>query len=158
MLVRKAPQRGFTLIELMTTVTVLVILSLVAVPSFREFVANQRVRNASFELMSALTLARSKAIVQNGEVALKRKAGSTNWNEGWVVADDTSTFGSQEAVPNLKITEAGNQSAITYGRDGRVMGVAKFSIELPTPISGVKARCISVSLGGQPVSSEGVCT
>ena len=73
MLVKSAPQRGFTLIELMTTIAVLVVLALVAMPSFRQFVANQRVRNASFELMSALTLARSQAIVQNGDVKLKRK-------------------------------------------------------------------------------------
>ncbi len=158
MLVRFSLQRGFTLIELMTTIALLVVLALVAVPSFNQFIANQRVRNASFELVSALTLARSQAIVQNGDVKLQRKTGATNWNEGWSVTDNTSTFGSREALANLKITEASNQGVVTYGRDGRVTGAIKFSVEVPNPVAGVKARCISVGLGGQPVSSEGACS
>lgn len=151
-------QRGFTLIELMTTIAVLVIVTLVAAPSFNQFVANQRVRNASFELMSGLIMARSQAITHNGDVSLKRKAGATNWNEGWIVADTTTTYDSREALPNLKITEADGKSAVTFGRDGRTVGAAKFSIELLSPVVGVKARCVTVGLGGQPVSSEGVCS
>ena len=81
---------GFTLVELMTTILILTILTTLALPSFREFIANQRIRNASFQLMASLTLARSQAITQNGSVDLK-KAGD-NWNAGWTVTDGTNTF------------------------------------------------------------------
>lgn len=157
MLVRRASQRGFTLIELMTAVSILVILSMAAAPSFREFIANQRVRNASFELMTALTLARSQAITQNASVSLKLKPGSSAWNQGWVVTDGTSTFSSQEAMGSLNITNDGNVTSITYGRDGRIdtsVSATQFTIDSSVAMNGVTKRCISVGLSGKPSSAN----
>lgn len=157
MLVRSASQRGFTLIELMTTVSILAILSMAAAPSFREFIANQRVRNASFELMTALTLARSQAITQNASVSLKLKPGSTGWDQGWIVTDGTSTYSSQEAMGSLSITNDGNATSITYGRDGRIDSSAsatQFTVGASAAMSGVTKRCISVGLSGKPSSAN----
>ncbi|TAN13179.1 MAG: prepilin-type N-terminal cleavage/methylation domain-containing protein [Burkholderiaceae bacterium] len=154
---RRASARGFTLIELMTTITVLIVLVMVAVPSFREFVANQRVRNASFDLMAALTLARSQAITQNGSVDLKQSGGG--WNGGWTVTDGTNTFGAHEGLSNLSITDSSNLSTITYGRDGRLTTVpTKFSVKPATDLGSVKPRCITIGLSGLPTSAEGACS
>lgn len=157
MLVKPASLRGFTLVELMTTIAILAIVSLAAAPSFREFIATQRVRNASFQLMSALTLARSQAITQNGSVSLQLKPGGTAWNQGWVVTDGTSTFSNQEAMDNLSITNTGNVASITYGRDGRIDASAsaiQFSVGPAVTMSGVAKRCISVGLSGKPSSAN----
>ena len=55
MLVVHRPRvRGFTLIEMMTVVVIVAILAAFAVPNFRQFVVNQRVRNASFDLTATL--------------------------------------------------------------------------------------------------------
>lgn len=157
MLVGPVRARGFTLVELMTTVTVLTVLTLLAVPSFREFIANQRVRNASFDLMAALTLARSQAITQNGAVSLK-KVGDT-WNSGWKVTDDTLVFAEQEPLPNLSISSSGGVAVVTYQRDGRLSTAAtKFTIKPAQTVAGVTARCIKIDLSGKPSSSLGDCT
>lgn len=156
MLVRPLPQRGFTLIELMTTIAVLAVLTMVALPAFQSFIANQRVRNASFDLMAALTLARSQAITQNGTVQLKKSG--TAWNTGWTVTDGTRTFGSQEALPNLSITDTNGGASVTYGKDGRLTTTAtKFTIQPSTTINGVVPRCISIGLSGIPSSTQGAC-
>ena len=52
---------GFTLIELMVTIAIAAILATLAAPSFREYIVSQRIKNASFDLFTALTLARSEA-------------------------------------------------------------------------------------------------
>ncbi len=150
-------QHGFTLIELMTTISVLAVLTLVALPAFREFVANQRIRNASFQLAAALTLARSQAITQNGNVNLQKSG--TDWSAGWTVTDGTRTYGSQEALQNLSITDTATLSTITYGRDGRLTtATTKFTIQPTQALNGVAPRCITIGLSGMPTSAQGACS
>lgn len=149
--------RGFTLIELMTTISILAILTMVAMPSFRGFVANQRVRNASFDLMAALTLARSQAITQNGPVSL-RKSGD-DWNTGWTVTDGTNVFGRQESLSSLSITNTGGVTAVTYERDGRLSSAnTKFTIKPSVDMGGVTSRCVTLDLSGKPTSTQGGCS
>lgn len=159
MLVRHRSKRrpmGFTLIELITTVTVMAILAGIAVPSFSAFIANQRIRNVSFDLMAAITLARSQAVTRNESVSL-RKAG-TAWDGGWTVSDGTLTFHTQEAYKNLSITDSASSNAVTYGKDGRAVTTStKFTIAPAVATSGVNSRCVSIGLGGVPSSSAGAC-
>ena len=51
--------RGFTLPELMIVVTVMAVMLAIGVPSFAEFIRNQRVKTASFEVFASLVFARS---------------------------------------------------------------------------------------------------
>lgn len=154
---RRVRARGFTLVELMITIMVLVILAMVAVPSFHVFVANQRVRNASFDLMAALTLARSQAITENGSVNLSQSG--SGWNGGWTVTDGTNVFGAHEELANLSITDSSGLNTITYGRDGRLTTVpTRFSVKPATDLSGVSPRCITIGLSGLPTSAEGACS
>ena len=148
--------RGFTLIELVTTITVIGVLATLALPSFRAFVANQRIRNVSFDLMAALTLARSEAVTRNRSVDLKRTG--TSWGGGWTVEEGTRTFHSQEAYKDLAISDSSGLGVITYGKDGRTVTTStKFTIAPLAAIAGVSSRCISIGLSGLPSSSMGAC-
>ncbi|WP_394790032.1 GspH/FimT family pseudopilin [Rhodoferax sp.] len=57
--------RGFTLIELMVTLTIGVFLLLALVPSFSTWVANARVRSVAEEMQNSLRLAQAEAIRRN---------------------------------------------------------------------------------------------
>jgi len=152
----KSCARGFTLIELVTTITIMTILAGIAVPSFSAFVANQRIRNVSFDLMAALTLARSQAVTRNTSVSLQKVG--TDWDGGWRVTDGTLRFHDQEAYKNLSITNSQGLSAITYGKDGRTVTTStKFTIAPSPEMSGVSSRCVSIGLSGVPSSSTGAC-
>jgi len=157
MLVR--PQRpsrlrahGFTLIELIFTITVVAVLAALAAPSFREFIMTQRIRNASFDLMAALTLARSEAITRNGTVELIRS--TSNWNGGWTVAADAGATQllNQQAFDGLSITDSASLAKISYGSDGRSTSITQFTIGPASTMTGVSPRCISIGLGGVPSS------
>jgi type IV fimbrial biogenesis protein FimT len=151
--------RGFTLIELVTAITVFAVLTTLALPNFRQFVANQRIRNVSFDLMAALTLARSEAITRATTISLLK--GSTSWDQGWKVATsptDPAPIQVQAAYSNLLITDSASLGAVSYGRDGRATTTStKFTIAPSTPMTGVNSRCISIGLSGVPSSSVGAC-
>lgn len=64
-------QRGLTLIEMMVTVTVLVIILLASVPLFTTWNANTRIRSAAEGLQNGVRLAQSTALSNNGSVTLR---------------------------------------------------------------------------------------
>ncbi|WP_158592356.1 GspH/FimT family pseudopilin [Noviherbaspirillum sedimenti] len=117
---RNGRSLGFSLVELMVTLAIAAILLAVGVPSFRDFVLNQRVKTASSQIFYALTLARSEAIKRNAEVRVQKV--NTGWQDGWTVATVTGavTLGTQDAFANLAI--AGSANSVTYGGSGRLTG------------------------------------
>ncbi len=152
--------RGFTLLELMITVVIAAILATLAAPSFREFVASQRVRNASFDLMTALTLARSTAITRYASVDVVKPAGG--WADGWVVSITqggvTTTLLNQDALKGLSVTDSADVGSLTYGKDGRVTaGATSFTIAPAVALSGDNIRCVSIGLSGLPTSRKEAC-
>lgn len=150
---------GFTLIELMVTIAVAAILATLAAPSFREYIVSQRIKNASFDLITALTLTRSEAITRNADVDLLRTG--ADWVNGWTIKPAIAsppTLHTQDAFKGLKITANPAADTVTYGKDGRITTAAvTFQIEPVSPISGVKFRCVSIGLSGVPSSSVGGC-
>lgn len=56
------PARGFTLIELMVTMTVAVLLSLAAMPSLAVWIANAKVQSVAEQLQGSMRLAQAEAM------------------------------------------------------------------------------------------------
>ena len=155
------PSRGFTLIELLVSVAVLVVVLSLAAPSFQKVIAAQRVKNASFDLFSALNYARSEAVKRNSSISLHAGA-STNgaWNTGWRIDDGTTILRSWAATKNLTVTEqSGGATTVTYGRDGRLTtAVPKLEVRPTVTLTGVNARCVQVDLSGRPTTQNGACS
>lgn len=71
-------QRGFTLVELMVTLAVLVILLAVAVPSFRSITLGNRLTTNANELVGAIQTARMEAIKRNARTQFCSNSAASN--------------------------------------------------------------------------------
>ena len=144
-------QSGFTLPELLVTLAITGILLGIAVPSFSEFIKGMAVRSASFDLYSALSLARSEAIKRNRPVVLAPK--ENDWKEGWTIKVSGTLINEQAALSGLTVT--GPSAEVTYRSDGRVDGSSTPQFE----ITGSNAiRCVTVDLSGLPSTRTGTCS
>jgi type IV fimbrial biogenesis protein FimT len=91
--------RGFTLVELLTTLTIAGILVTLAVPSFSEVIKNNRLITQTNDFITALNLARSEAIRRGDRVTVCKSsdqascAGSGGWDQGWIVFNDVNDDG-----------------------------------------------------------------
>ena len=87
-------QRGFTLLELITTVTVAGILMAVAVPSFFNTSRSSHAAADANELVSALSIARSEAIRRASRITVCPSSDGASctgtWVDGWIVFVDTA--------------------------------------------------------------------
>jgi type IV fimbrial biogenesis protein FimT len=86
---------GFTLIEMMVTVSILSILMVMAIQSYQSTTNGTRISSEINSLQSALNLARSEALKRglgisvcpaaNATAATAVCDGGTNWSNGWVI-------------------------------------------------------------------------
>jgi type IV fimbrial biogenesis protein FimT len=158
--------RGFTLVELLIVVVLAAVMLGIAAPSFRDFVAGQRVKTAAGEYATALVQARSEAIKRNADVTVVgTAAGAAGWSSGWTVFLDTdadgtvdggeTVIGSQVAYTGL--TFAGPTATIVYKGTGR-LSAAVAKMQVTSDLDATAIRCVAIDLSGMPVSTKGACT
>jgi len=132
--------RGFTLIELMVTVAVLIVLLVVGVPEYRRMTENNRQVAAINTMVGDLNLARTEAVKQGRTVTLCGSAdGATcntaNWESGWIVftdrdrdnvvdnADGDILISRSTGLPaglNLRAVEFDSTSVVQYLPNGQL--------------------------------------
>lgn len=83
-------QKGFTLIELMVTLIVLVIALSIGVPSFIDWIKNNRIDAATRTLASALQVARNEAVSRQSVITVDSGG---NWGNGLTIYTDTTPTG-----------------------------------------------------------------
>lgn len=79
--------RGFSAIELMTTLAVAAILLTIGVPSFRTLLENQRMTTTVNNLFAAINLTRAEAVQRGTRIDLAPLDGA-DWTKGWAVFVD----------------------------------------------------------------------
>ncbi len=139
---------GFTLLELMVTLTILGILATLALPSFGRFIRDQRVKTATFDVYASLTFTRSESIKRGADVAVNPNSAS-NWALGWRVVDaGGNNLKVQEVIPGVAMS---GPASLTYRRDGRLSDTSTSMFVLSADgDSTVTARCIRVDPSGRP--------
>lgn len=120
-------QQGFTLIELITVMAVMVVLMGLGVPSFSDFLARSRATTEYRELLKGLSLARSEAITRATTVNVSALSGS-DWEQGfriWVDSNTDGNYNDGEAlrefagvVSDADISVTGNTTNFQFTSEG----------------------------------------
>lgn len=149
-------QRGFNLIELMVVLSLVSIVLAIGVPSFREFVATQRVKNTAFDIAATLLQARSEAVKRNTSVTLAR-TGET-WEAGWSVQVGGNTLVTQQPVPNVTITPVSDPetASIDFRGNGRLDPPQRVSLQIAGANTSA-VRCITIDGSGVPNTTPASC-
>ena len=126
---------GFTLLELLTTLSIASLIVTLGVPSFRSVLENQRMTGATNEMVTALNLAKSEAIKRVAYVSVCKSSdmascggGGTDWKDGFIVfANATSVnLGSIDAGDTIIRVYPGLHDSIDVAPSGTVDGFVSF--------------------------------
>lgn len=113
----KQKNRGFTIIELMTTIALLAIISALAVPSIGNLMRSNKLTAASNELIASISIARSEAIKRKADVTLE-PVGST-WADGWRVVSGAETINESNPIDSkFKASTKADKGSVTFKPNG----------------------------------------
>lgn len=162
-------QMGFTIIEAMIAVLLLVILLGVGAPNMISLVEDSKVKQAALDITSDVYIARSNAVKLNCDVLLTPQDKS-DWSKGWEVSyqavnttnDVTcaSTGGTkivlkkQDSYSGLSFTGPSALDSIIFQFDGRVQTGSStdtsFDIVSSNSNTTARKRCVRLSPTGKP--------
>jgi len=161
--------RGFTLIELMVSITVAAILLGIAIPAFRSFLQNDRDTGQANSLVESLSYARSEAVKRaspNGVTVCPSANGAAcdagPWTEGWIVTyiDPVTPANTTvlQAIPALSGTNTvtpvvGPATGITFNSNGTAP-LAPFTLRICDTRGAAFARQVEVNLTGRVAASQ----
>jgi type IV fimbrial biogenesis protein FimT len=174
--------RGFSLLELIMTMSVAAILLTIAIPSFRYVTNSNRVASEVNGLLGDLQFARAEAIKEGKNITVCPSTDqvtcskSVDWETGWIVFADSNPPG--YAVPagttalriQTKFSSSDTFQAtndliwVIFNRNGYAQGVAAGTtlIELQTnPVTNAWTRCLTISFTGAvatELQGTGNCT
>jgi type IV fimbrial biogenesis protein FimT len=165
------PAKGFSLVELVTTLAIVAVLATVAIPSFTTLQQNAQRRNSVNDFWHAIFLARSEAIKRNSVVALCKSSTTArcdnapgNWSAGWIVfenldRDDPAQLDNGEPIlrtynptPNISVTS--NAQRQTFSFRPVAQRFANGTIVFCDSRGTKEARAIIISQTGRPRQSD----
>ena len=172
---------GFSLLELMMTLTVAAILFGVGVPSFIDTIRSNRAATNINELSTAFAIARSEAIRRGANVTVCRSSDDAtcgaSWADGWIVFVDNAASDTGPPVlgpilqvwgempGNPLITTAANGVAtdlawVRFGARGgaRTAAAMPFSVTVKVDgCSGEQLRTLELNTVGRASVARGTC-
>ena len=100
-------QGGFTVVELMITLSIVGILVAAAAPGYQDWVATTRLNSHTTEFVTALHFARSEAVKRNVAVSVCKSTTGTGcvttntWAQGWIVFVDVDASGTLDSADTV---------------------------------------------------------
>lgn len=158
-------ERGFTLIELVITLTVASVLLVVAIPGFNQFIQSNRLTAGTNDFIASISFTRSEALKRASGVGLcpSNSGGtgcdlSTSWASGWIVFTDTDnnnnwTAATDQVIRAYQTLPAGtavtaSSTLILFNSQGRIPTTTNNDYNFCNTSLG-KGRRITLSPSGQ---------
>lgn len=144
---------GFTTLEILVVVTVLIILASLAGSALSGMVVTQQLRNATYDVAASLTFARSEALARNVAVSIDPVDG--DWARGWTVTEAGGVVLRRQAgYPRVAVS---GPVRLAYSSEGRPDSVASpFAVTaLQIPVD--QHRCVAIRVNGRYGITKGSC-
>lgn len=148
-------QKGFTLLELMVTISVAAIILSVGVPGFISFIQNNRAVTHTNDLVTALNLARSEATRRGSRILVCSSTDgascedSNDWSTGWIVqTQGGELLRSWPERSGGAGVVSGDVSEVEFLARGSVQAGAVLQVRLPD-CSGDQERVVTVNGAGR---------
>ena len=158
--------RGFTLVELLITLSIAAILMAISAPSFTSIIQNNRMTTQYNELLASLSLARSESIKRDQRVIVcQSSAGdscdgnASNWHSGWVVFvdndEDNAIDGGEEIIrvqgtlSGSNTLTFGSRTRVAYASDGLAVNNSNGTFTLCDDRGDSNSKGLVVSLTGR---------
>jgi type IV fimbrial biogenesis protein FimT len=138
-------QHGFSLLELLVTMTIIATLVSIGMPSFRYVTTGNRISAGVNGLLGDMQFARAEAIKQGQTVSVcatndgKTCLGTSTWSGGWIVFSDTGAIGSIDGTDQMLRVQKKLSSGDTLIANTAGFGVITFNREgfarnMPGPV------------------------
>ncbi len=140
---RSARTLGATLVELAVMLAVAAVLAALAVPAYRDWIADARLRTQAEALAASLTRARSAAIRSGGRVTVCKSADrqtctqAGGWDQGWLLFIDDDRDGARDAAEAMLYVEAPAPRPVTISANHPLADYVSYtSIGHPRLVNG----------------------
>jgi len=164
--VNHAQSRGFTLIELIVTVSILAIVAAVAIPGFQNLIQTNRVATQTNNFVSSIKLARSEAVKQGQSVTMTAVGG--DFANGWCIYEGAAG-NACSAVDPIRQFEAPTGITFDTGGDNAFQFDGQGQLEQPNNAVTInvdpkncdgaadRRRIVGISVVGRPSLNQGNC-
>ncbi len=162
------------MIELLVTLSIAAIMLTIAIPSFRDFLLNNRITSQTNDFVLALASAKSEAVKRGVRVTVCSRAtppttpescaGSTTWDTGWLVFVDNDGGGTvngldevlqvREPLEGNNTLRAAARQRVTFQNTGFSLGFTD-TFRLCDTRGTANGRRITVSNQGRVTSATG---
>ncbi len=151
---------GFTLVEMLTVMSVLAVVAALAAPGMRSFAAGQKVKALAYDMTADLLLARSEALKRNASVVMTASGG--DWQSGWTLAAGAENISTRntanESITFTALSPLVVPTAITFDVNGRASATVRMTVASSGATNDTAKRCIQLDPSGRARSMVGACS
>jgi len=150
--------KGFTIIELMTTVAILAVVAALAVPSIGNLMRSNKLTAAANDLYASVSIARSEAIKRKSNITLEPVG--NNWGNGWRVMEGANKLNQSNPIAEgFTGSSQASKGVLTFGPNGYTTAPNPWGVN-----DGVKfcdgdgkAKIITVKTSGSITVKDASC-